>query len=51
MDARLEVFTVGKIQVEVLWFVMLCNVVVGYKRFGGSCFLLQGEVNGTGKGA
>jgi hypothetical protein len=32
-------------QDEVFWFVTLCNVVVGYQCFRGSCHLhLQGEV-------
>jgi len=31
-------------QVEFLWIVTPCNVVVGYRRFGGPCcFHLQGE--------
>jgi hypothetical protein len=35
-----NVFTAVKIQVEAFWVVTLCNVVVGYKRFGGPCCLL-----------
>jgi hypothetical protein len=34
-DARSEVFTAVKIQVEVFWFVMPCSDMVGYHRFGG----------------
>jgi hypothetical protein len=30
---RLEVFTAVRIQVEVLWVVTPCSVVVGYQRF------------------
>jgi hypothetical protein len=37
--ARFEVFTVVKIQDEVLWVVKLSIVVVGYKRFGEPCCL------------
>jgi len=29
---------VMKIQVEVLWVVLLCSVVVGYHCFRGPCF-------------
>jgi hypothetical protein len=33
------------IQVEVLWVVPPCDVVVGYRRFGEPCYLhIQGEV-------
>jgi hypothetical protein len=33
-------------QVEVFWAVTLCNVVVGYQRFGGPCCVYhQGEVS------
>jgi len=34
MDARIEVFTAVKIQVEFFRVVTPCNVVVGYQRFG-----------------
>jgi len=34
-NVKFEVFIPVKIQVEVLWVVMLCSVVVGYQRFGG----------------
>jgi fatty-acid desaturase len=33
-QARFEVLTAVKIQVEILWVVTPCNVVVGYQRFG-----------------
>jgi hypothetical protein len=36
---RFEVFVVVKIQVEVLWVVVLCRVVVGSQNFGGFCCL------------
>jgi hypothetical protein len=33
----------GVIQVAVFWNFILCEVIGGYKRFGGSCYLaLQG---------
>jgi hypothetical protein len=38
-DARFKVLTTVKIQVEVFWVVMLCNVV-GYQHFGGSSKVL-----------
>jgi hypothetical protein len=42
--ARYDVFTAVKIEVEFFWLVTLCNVVLGYQRFGGPCCLhLQGE--------
>jgi hypothetical protein len=34
-DARFEVFTAVKIQVQVYWVLTPCSVVVGYRRFGG----------------
>jgi len=35
-----------KIQVEVIWVVMLCSVSVGYEHIGGPCCLhLKGEVH------
>jgi len=41
---RFEVFMMVKIQVEVLWIVMPCNVAIGYQRFGVPCCLhLQGD--------
>jgi hypothetical protein len=41
---------VVNIQVEVFQVVMLCNVVVRYQRFKGSCCLhLQGKVTNAGK--
>jgi len=42
---RFEVFTVVKIQVEFFWIVTPCSYVVGYRRFGGPCCLLQDEWN------
>jgi len=42
---RFEVYTAVKIQVEALWVVTPCSVVVGYQRFGRPCCLyLQGEI-------
>jgi len=36
-------------QVEVLWVVMPCSVVVGYQRFGGPrCLHLQGKLRQRG---
>jgi len=44
-DGSFETFTAVMFQVEVFWVMTLCNVVVGYQRFIGSCCLhLQGEV-------
>jgi hypothetical protein len=35
-------------QVKVFWVMTPCNVVAGYQRFGGTCYLhLQGEVSGA----
>jgi hypothetical protein len=34
-----EVFTVMKMKVEVFWVVTPCGDVLGYRRFGGSCYL------------
>jgi hypothetical protein len=43
-DAKFDVFTVVKIQVEVFCYVTPCSVVVRYQRFEGPCCLhLQGE--------
>jgi hypothetical protein len=43
-DARFEVFTAVKIQIEVFYVVMPRSVVTGYQRFGGLCCLhLQGD--------
>jgi hypothetical protein len=43
---RFKFLTAVKIQVEVVWVVTPCKVVVGYQRFRGPCCLhLQGEVN------
>jgi hypothetical protein len=40
--ARLQSSAAVKIQVDFLWVVVTCSVVVGYKRFGGPCcFHLQ----------
>jgi hypothetical protein len=36
-----------KNQVEVLWVVMLCSNVVGYKHFWGLCFHLHPEDGGS----
>jgi hypothetical protein len=44
--AAFDVLTAVKINIliEVFWVVMPCSVLVGYQRFGGTCFLcLQGE--------
>jgi hypothetical protein len=38
-NAKSEVFTAVKIQVDVFWFVTPCSVVVGYQRFGGPSWL------------
>jgi len=35
-NAKFEIFT-AKIQVQVLWVVTPCSIVVGYQRFGGYC--------------
>jgi hypothetical protein len=44
-DAIFEVFTVVKIQVDVVCVVTPCSVAVGYQRFGEPCcFHLQGEM-------
>jgi hypothetical protein len=43
---RFQAFTTVKIQIEILWVVTPCSVVVGYQRFRGPCCLhLQGELN------
>jgi hypothetical protein len=42
-DVRFEVFKVMTIQVEVIWIVMPCNIVVRYQSFGGPCSLLKME--------
>jgi hypothetical protein len=43
-EKRFGIFKVVKIQLEVFW-VVLCNVAVGYRGFGGpSCLHLQAEV-------
>jgi hypothetical protein len=43
-EARFEILTAVKTDVEVFWVVMPCSVVGGYHRFGGPCCLhLQGE--------
>jgi hypothetical protein len=39
MNVRLEVFTVVKIHVMVLWVVTLCSNVVGYQHFKELCHL------------
>jgi hypothetical protein len=39
-NAKFGVFTVVEIQVEVLWVMTLCSVVVGYQRFVELCSLL-----------
>jgi hypothetical protein len=42
--ASFEAFTAVMFQVEVLWNVIPCRVVVGYQYFSGPCCLhLQGE--------
>jgi hypothetical protein len=42
---------VAVIHVVVFWVMILCNDVVGYQYFEGTCCLhLQGELTGTGKG-
>jgi len=47
---RLEIFTVLKIHVVVFWVVISCSDVVGYKHFGGVCYLhLQDVVSGAWK--
>jgi hypothetical protein len=43
-NVKYEVFMVVKIQVQVSWVVMPCDVVVGYQHFRGpSCLHLQSE--------
>jgi hypothetical protein len=43
-DLTFEAFTAAMFQVEVLWVVTPCSVVVGYQRFRDQCCLhLQGE--------
>jgi hypothetical protein len=43
--ARFEAFTTMKIQVEVLWIVTPCGVMIGHQSFGGPCCShLQGEM-------
>jgi len=37
--ATLELFTAMKIQVAVFSIVTPCSFVIGYKRFGGPCYL------------
>jgi hypothetical protein len=34
-DMRFEVFTVAMIQIQVIWVVTQCDVMVGYHRFSG----------------
>jgi hypothetical protein len=45
MHARLAVFTVGKVQVVILFNIVApFSNIVGYRQFGGPCcFHLQGE--------
>jgi hypothetical protein len=44
-----KIFTAVKIQVDVIWVVTPCSVMVHYQRFGGPCCLhLQGEVSEDG---
>jgi hypothetical protein len=38
-EARFEVFTAVKVQVEVFWVVTPYSVVIGYHRFRGQCCL------------
>jgi hypothetical protein len=38
LNESFELLTVMKIQIEVFWVVITCSVVVGYHRFGGSCW-------------
>jgi len=38
-NERVDIFTAVKIQVEVFRTVTPCSVVVGYRRFGGTCSL------------
>jgi hypothetical protein len=46
--ARLLVFTVVKIEVEVFWVVTPCHVVVGYHHFGGPyCLYLHPKDGGS----
>jgi len=40
---RFEVHVTVKIQVEILWFVMLCSVVVAYHCYAGPCFGMKME--------
>jgi len=39
--ARDEVSMVVKVQIEVFWALMPCNVVVGYQCFRGPCVSLH----------
>jgi len=45
--ARFEVFMAVKIQVEVVWVVTPCSVMVGYRRFGGPWCLHPPEDRGS----
>jgi hypothetical protein len=46
-DVKFEVFIAVKIQAEVFWVVMLCNVVVGYQCFRGPCCLHLHQYGGS----
>jgi peptidoglycan biosynthesis protein MviN/MurJ (putative lipid II flippase) len=37
--ARHEIFTAMRIHIVVFWVMTLCGVVIGYKSYGGTCFL------------
>jgi hypothetical protein len=39
LDVRFEVIRAVKIQIEVVWVLTPCSVMVGYKRFSGACCL------------
>jgi hypothetical protein len=46
--ARFEAFTAVMFQVEVLWVVTPCSIVVGYQCFRVPCYLhFQGEDGGS----
>jgi hypothetical protein len=43
-EASFKALTAVMFQVEIFWVVTPCSAVVGYRRFGGPCYLhLEGE--------
>jgi hypothetical protein len=49
-DVRIVGYIAVKIQVKVVWVLMLCSVVVGYHYFEGPWYChLHGEVTGDGE--